>query len=131
MRILFVGQSPSKRNFDSNIAFHGTQSFKTLINWIDKARLDYFDCVFVNACTAVDAKEPTESDIALLRETVKRQPWDTKVVAVGKVAAWALRSAGIENYLELPHPSGLNRQLNDKEFVAKKVEELRDFCYRF
>ena len=129
MTILFIGQSPSKKNFDANIAFHGTQSFKTLLNWIDKAGLEYFDCKFINAATAVDSKEPTEADLGLLQATILKQPWDTKIVAVGKVAAWSLRKIGITDFLELPHPSGLNRQLNDKEYVEKKIGELRDYVY--
>lgn len=49
-----------------------------------------------------------------------------RVIALGKTAEYGCQILGIP-FLAMPHPSGLNRQLNDKEFVARKIEELRKF----
>jgi uracil-DNA glycosylase len=53
--------------------------------------------------------------------------YPTKIVALGKTAAKALTLLGVAFY-EMPHPSGRNRKLNDKEFVSQKIKELTEFC---
>jgi uracil-DNA glycosylase len=46
-----------------------------------------------------------------------------RYVAIGKSAAAALTILSLDFY-EMPHPSGLNRQLNDPKFVAEKINGL-------
>jgi len=50
-----------------------------------------------------------------------------KIVALGKTAAKALTLLHLEFY-EMPHPSGCNRKLNNKEYVAEKIKGLIEFC---
>ena len=49
-----------------------------------------------------------------------------KIIALGKTAAKALKQCQMEFY-ELPHPSPLNRLLNDPEYVAGKIKGLKEF----
>jgi uracil-DNA glycosylase len=49
-----------------------------------------------------------------------------KIVALGKVSAKALTLLGIHFY-EMPHPSGLNRQLNDISFIEEKINGLKTY----
>lgn len=127
MSIIFVGQSPSVRNYNSDITAPNTTSFRKLLQWIDSAGLSYFDCKFINACAATDAKEPSEADIVQLRKEILNFMPDTKIVAVGKTAAWALRAAGVQNYLEIPNPTDQSSRLNDELFVRSKIRELRKY----
>jgi hypothetical protein len=50
------------------------------------------------------------------------------VVALGQVPARALHSIGKAHYA-LPHPSGLNRKLNDAAFVRESIEGLRAYLH--
>jgi uracil-DNA glycosylase len=68
-----------------------------------------------------------------IKANLKRLAADVKtveadfVIALGKTAAEALSAIGAKFY-EMPHPSGLNRLLNDKEFVEGKVKGLLEYC---
>ncbi len=46
------------------------------------------------------------------------------IIALGNNAAKFLQK-NQGNYFKLPHPSGLNRQINDKEFITKKLKECK------
>jgi uracil-DNA glycosylase len=49
-----------------------------------------------------------------------------KIVALGKTAEKALTLLGYDFYA-MPHPSGLNRKLNDKDYIEEKIKGLRDY----
>lgn len=49
---------------------------------------------------------------------------DQTVVALGRFASDALTRIGVEHFV-LPHPSGLNRQLNDPAFLPAALERCR------
>lgn len=51
-----------------------------------------------------------------------------KVIALGNVASNSLKKLNIDHF-KMPHPSGLNRQLNDKEFEKKKIKECYNYLY--
>ena len=40
-----------------------------------------------------------------------------------------LSKIGVEHF-KLPHPSGLNRKLNDKKYVNKVLKECYEYCNR-
>jgi hypothetical protein len=48
------------------------------------------------------------------------------VVALGNEASRALDQLGVSHF-KLPHPSGRNRQINDKAFISKKLEECKRY----
>jgi uracil-DNA glycosylase family 4 len=127
--VLFVGSNPGQAS-QVDVAFHGsTKSSKILTSWIQD----------VNGCrmhiNVLNEKTPNNrplkrSEIKLNLPQLKEQLrciQPRRVVALGKTAAFALRSIGVE-FFEMPHPSGRNRQLNDKEWAAQKIKEMTDYC---
>jgi hypothetical protein len=50
----------------------------------------------------------------------------TKVVAWGPAVSKYLTAMGIEHFT-LPHPSPLNRQVNDHNFIRQKLDECKEF----
>ena len=51
-----------------------------------------------------------------------------KVIALGNVASDSLKKINVEHF-KMPHPSGLNRQLNDKQFEKNKIKECYNYLY--
>ena len=112
------------------MAFHGsTKSSQILMSWCK-------DLVGVKMHINVLNKK-TEGNRPLkngeIKENLERLAKDissiapTKIVALGKTATAALTLLGVE-FLEMPHPSGCNRLLNDKEFVQQKIKDLTEYC---
>jgi uracil-DNA glycosylase len=131
MRILVVGQSPSKRNKDKGVPFEGTRSGINLWQWletIDPDSLAEFD--FVNCSDEVDYKfKPKDiEDIAERVKLVLREHRYDKIITLGKVAGMVMDKAGIKHY-SLPHPSGLNRKLNDKTWLAEQVQHCKSYVW--
>lgn len=105
-KLLLVGDKPSKKNANPRIAFVGTVSGKRLMQW--------FLPMFPNKpqISMVNRTDPDFS-VILIRATLKGY----KIIALGDNAAKALAHAGVYNFFKLPHPSGRNRLLNNKEYV--------------
>ena len=126
---LFVGSNPSNAS-ESDVAFHeGTKSSQLLTEWASNLNGMKMHINVLNEKTEGNRplkKSEIKANLPQLAETVKLIN-ATKVIAVGKTAAEALRAIGVEHY-ELPHPSGCNRQLNDKAFVEAKVKGLVEYC---
>ena len=51
-----------------------------------------------------------------------------KVVALGGFPSRALTELGIDHHV-LPHPSGLNRNLNDKDYEKAQVKKCKEYIY--
>ena len=49
-----------------------------------------------------------------------------KVIALGNVASEALTKINVDHF-KLPHPSGLNRKLNDKKYVTQLLKECKEY----
>lgn len=113
--IIFVGDKPSAKNIDPDVPFVGTQSYKRLLEWIWNMDIDISDVFTVNA-------------------TDNFYHWvgyygcgeDHTYIALGNNASNFLKSEGLEHF-KLPHPSGLNRKLNDRKFIAGKLKECKQW----
>jgi len=112
--IYFIGDKPSKHNIDPKVAFVGTQSYKTLLNWIYRMNLNINDITLYNV----------DSFVNQLQQNKLELDEDDQVVALGKEAAIILNKHIIP-HLKIPHPSGLNRKLNDTEFVNGFLKECK------
>lgn len=127
--VLFVGSNPSIHCFNPSVAFVGTKSLTTLELWISEIRLNmqyYFPYHMANASSRITST-PKISDmdlesLGIYCEYV--QPF--AVIALGKYAVKACKKMGWE-YFELPHPSGLNRKLNDKNYVKTALKQCSDY----
>lgn len=49
-----------------------------------------------------------------------------KIIALGGLVSGVLSKLGIDHFT-LPHPSPLNRQINDSAFIEKKLDECRNY----
>ena len=114
--IYFIGDKPSKCNIDPRIAFVGTRSYKTLLDWIYRMNLSLNDIMLFNSDMFV--KQLREKKIIINEED--------QIVALGKEASILLNEEIIP-HLRIPHPSGLNRSLNNPELVNKFLKECKTY----
>lgn len=110
-KVVFVGDEPSKTNIRNDIAFVGAKCFHTLVGWIKELNPDYYICLNSNT-------------IKNLNQIVDLYDNKFRIVALGERASNVLLNRGIYHF-KLPHPSGLNRKLNDKEYIKKQLEECK------
>lgn len=106
-KLLLVGDKPSKKNADPKVAFVGTPSFKTIQKWLEFLLEEKAQVTMINRV------DPDFSAV-LIRASLRGY----KIIALGEEASYALINNGVVNHFKLPHPSGRNRKLNDKTFVA-------------
>jgi len=110
--ILFVGDEPSTLNTDPVLPFKGAACEKRLKEWIEKVRGSKL-YVIINRVDE-DAAEMMGLAIAL------KEP----IVALGNNAS---KSLGKIPHFKLPHPSGRNRQINNKAFIEAKLLECKSY----
>lgn len=128
-KVLLIGSNPSVRSPDNSPFHANTRSRIILDAWFKD--LQGHTKAFINVSDTVkaDNKPLTGKEIEtaspLFSERLKEFE-GYKFVALGKTAAKACEMVGVK-YLEMPHPSGMNRQLNDPKFVEEKIKRLREF----
>ena len=113
MRIIVIGQSPNKRYI---VGKNG--SIARLTRWLDSINIKQF------SFTNLSISNGPEID----RIVTECQGYD-KIITIGKIAHNALNKINLEHF-SLPHPSGLNRQINNKEFINDKLKSLQVYCSR-
>ena len=128
--MIFVGSNPSWAATTSRAFDESTYSGKVLVGWT-KTLEGPNVYRFANVCD-----KPTPNNRPLKTSEIKDniaqlKVWldsygEGKIVALGKTAARALTLLQLPFY-EMPHPSGMNRLLNDSEYVAQKLKGLREF----
>ena len=107
-RILIVGHSPSKKNI------RNSPTMKRLHRWLDECGIRTY--AFTNL-SPVPCKK-------LLKENICLDGLDhNKIITLGGEVSKLMDKAGIQHYAA-PHPSPLNRNLNDISFEKKIIKEL-------
>lgn len=107
-RILIVGHSPSKKNI------RNSPTMKRLHRWLDECGVRTY--AFTNL-SPVPCKK-------LLKENICLDGLDhNKIITLGAEVSKLMDKAGIQHYAA-PHPSPLNRNLNDISFEKKIIKEL-------
>lgn len=129
VNVVFVGSNPSASSPDSSPFHVSVKSRKTLETWIESINANF---VFVNVCDekTEDNRPLSISQIRDARDSLLAklaQYPNARIVSLGKIAARALTEAGVRNFLALPHPSGLNRKLNDPELVRNTKQSLAKY----
>lgn len=124
--VIFIGDRPNpKKNLSMDVPFVGTKSYKILLEWIYRMDVDISKVVMMNAFDVLGTR--------LL--TLRPQKAYPKVIVLGENADNAWRSAcntlarNIPSF-KLPHPSGLNRELNDKKKLSEALAKCRAFIYK-
>lgn len=128
-RVLFVGSNPSNSSL-TDAAFHGsTKSSKILTEWCSSVEGAIFIHVNVlNKKTHKNrplTKREILDSISSLKQNIEGIRPD-KIVALGKTASVALTLLHV-NFFEMPHPSGRNRLLNDKQYIDNKLAQFKEY----
>lgn len=107
IKAVFVGDEPSKTNVSPDVAFVGAKCFPTVVKWIKELNPDYYVCLNSDTVSQL-------SDISKLAKA------GFKVIAFGNKASERLVKWNVPHIM-MPHPSGLNRKLNDKQAMALEL----------
>jgi uracil-DNA glycosylase len=105
-KLLLVGDKPSSKNKDVNVAFVGTASHKRIQEWLNIILEEKATIKLVNRV-----------DPAFSQHLVYASLNNYLVIALGEEASLALMQSGVVKHFKLPHPSGRNRKLNNKAYV--------------
>jgi len=117
--VIVVGQSPSRTNTPSS---NGT--YAIVQAWMTSACV--YSWSFTNVIEEEGGDRIKQVDFDALRERVK--PWIGKrVIALGNLASEALTRLNID-HLQVLHPSGLNRQLNNFDNRLEQIRKIHNYC---
>lgn len=129
LKILFIGSNPSHRASSTEAFTEDTVSGRILRSWIEGIEGTILFDNIVSSVTEnnrpLNENEKALAQVSLLERINEIHP--DRIVALGKAASGVLTKLGLK-HLEMPHPSGLNRKLNDKAYTAAKIEELVRYC---
>lgn len=117
--ILFVGDKPSPKMKLGATPFEGAACEARLKEWLANLGLSHH-AYQSNSYFIINQVEIEQSPLLL---TICK---GTGIVALGNVASKRLTSMNIPHF-KLPHPSGRNRQINDKTFIASKLDECKKY----
>lgn len=124
MKIVFVGDRPSSKNTSPSVPFEGTQSGKVLKNWFDAL---FLPSGYVGGYVVCKSHMVVNSHrIGDLLHIIELQENKNVFISLGNTASKRLTKLGVPHF-KLPHPSRLNRQLNDSRFINKKLQECKDW----
>lgn len=111
MNLLIVGINPSGKPYRKGC------TMDRLNNWMSAFGHYYYS--FSNVIPYEGEYRMIDVDPTFVRSFA--EGYD-KVIALGNFASKALKRSGISHYA-MPHPSPLNRKLNDKEFEKKCISD--------
>ena len=111
---IIIGMNPTKAKYRKGCAWYRLQ------DWIDE--LDIGMVAFTNLSHDPYWDKKTV-DIAYVRESARPHG---KVIALGGLVSKVLSGLSIDHYT-LPHPSPLNRQINDDDFINMKLKECKRY----
>ena len=122
--ILFVGSNPSHLNNNPHIPFHGSRSEKNFNEWSNRLVPNgNYKVVNVSNALTPHNRPLREDEFDLLTLSINAlDPEINRVIALGNTASIALEMIGIK-YFKLPHPSPLNRKINNKIYLDAILEE--------
>ena len=129
--IVFVGSNPSNASPDCS-GFHlSTKSRRILDQWCHDIEINIDDVLFINVCdTKTLQNKPLtikqiRANLPILKDKLECIS-NSKIIALGRTAERALTLLRVDHFAA-PHPSGLNRKLNDKEYVKQMISELKQY----
>lgn len=117
--LVFVGDTPSHYNTDPKVAFKGARCERRLKSWIKHiltpVRYHLEDYLIINRVDFMFS-------VIKILNVHMYAPYI--IIALGHEASQA---CGKIEHFKLPHPSGLNRQINDKKFILDKLNECKQY----
>lgn len=118
--ILFVGDRPSKRMKPGARPFEGAGCEQRLLTWMRRLGL------VEGQYTLLNQSDVYELTGWLVIAILRKYP----AIALGNVASEQLRKQ-LQPHFKLPHPSGRNRQINDKAFIEQRLTECLKYIQSF
>ena len=115
-RVLVVGINPS-----SSKSVKPCITLKRLYRWMGELGYTYFS--FVNCIGRSGPYSSKDVEYDLLSDCAEGY---SRVIALGGFASAALKKIGIEHFT-MPHPSGLNRKLNDRDYELKMLRDCHEY----
>lgn len=119
MMPLFVGLNPSKH---PGADWKNNPSFSKLYDWIERIGIRHFS--FVNVSHIGGVFDKNTIDVAFLGQVIDKH--NGAVIALGREVAHVLQHMRISHF-KMPHPSPLNRLLNDTDYEEEMLYQLK--CY--
>ena len=116
-RVLIVGINPSAAKLKQNT------TWRRLPAWADYLGLSLFS--FTNCISDAGSYKFKDIDLDMLRGCVDGH---AKIIALGNFPSQALRKINVEHFT-LPHPSGLNRKLNDKSYELEQLVKCKEYIH--
>jgi hypothetical protein len=116
MKVVVVGQNPAILKTERR-----SGSLVTLYRWLDI--LNIRQVSFCNVYEYPGKFSVKDVNLDQLRTYVESY---NKVITLGTIPDRILTDLGIHHFA-LPHPSGLNRRLNDKAFVREELSRCREY----
>ena len=119
MRAIVVGINPSShKTVDKHCI-----TIKRLFKWMDALNIKYFS--FVNCISSPGKYSKSDIEYEFLNKCTRE--YDA-VLALGNFPSEALTKINIKHF-KLPHPSGLNRLLNDSNYELSVLNNCREYIY--
>ncbi len=129
LTILFIGSNPSVKASSTEAFTEDTKSGRILRSWIEGIEGTILFDNIVSQITEnnrpLNQNEKALASVSLLERINRINP--DRLVALGKAASGVLSKLGLK-HLEMPHPSGLNRKLNDRVYTENAIKALKDYC---
>ena len=116
--VIIVGMCPSNK---PTLGYKRNATFNRLEAWMDELGIKHFS--FINVFGEPHA--PTLSKVKG-KPLVEATKGYKNVIALGGFVSQALNRLNVEHF-QLPHPSPLNRLLNDKEYEKQVLEQCKDY----
>jgi hypothetical protein len=114
-RVLLIGINPSGKPFRKGCALDKMNA------WM--GALGFYHYSFSNVIPYEGEYSMRDVDLDFVRSFTNGY---RKVIALGGFASRALSRAGVKHYI-LPHPSPLNRNLNNRDYEKRVIEECRSW----
>jgi uracil-DNA glycosylase len=95
-KVLIIGQQPVT---PTSKAFENAKCKKKLLKWLESMGVTEYELA-------------NQSDLDIYEKITN---FDGKIITLGKIAEKRIKSMDVYAW-PLPHPSGLNRKLNDKDY---------------
>ena len=136
-RVLFIGSNPSQKSSKTVPFWHDTRSRMVLDKWLLNAQIpiEYIDFLNVSMLPTPNNRPLKTTEIRgclnRLEIDITKHIRPDYIIALGKTAEKALIMMKLTetgyDYFAMPHPSGLNRQLNDSKFIEEKIKGLIEY----
>ena len=117
MKVLVFGMNPSGRDLKHKKG----PTLSRLENWMSTLGITYFS--FVNTTDQTGDIKASNVDFNRLQILTKQY---NKVIALGGFVSRTLNTINVDHFM-LPHPSPLNRLLNDKTLEKKTLSKCKDY----